>query len=492
MTARDGSPPRSSSGSSRRRRTPTGRSGARRRGSTRATARSPSSSRTGRCSASGRSTTRSRRSAGGRCGSSTRPCGPRCGSAPTSSPSWTASRRTRRSTRRSSSCARRGSSAPSPSRTRSCAGSPRGCPSLLAAPARGERRPRPRSCHSYPDWVAETWWRDLGADDARALMRAQNEPPETSPCARAGAGRRVVVERSRRSGSRAGYAWPQSRGSQLAGAAVGARPGERVLDLCAAPGGKATQLAAAGAEVVAVEKHPGRARELEANARGSGVELTVVNADALELPDEPRRLRPGARRRAVLGLGVLDSRPDLRWRAEPLPELQLGAPARPRRSGCGRAARSRTPSARSTAPRTRTSSTRSACRVDDLGAELAGVPPSAAARSSCSRCRTCTARPGSSCALRRSRRVTEPPRKLHAVAWRDWIRTVEIEPSALRRRLLAPRRAGPPPARTPARAIFHFDVGDGHFVEPITIGPVVLQCDRADRPRGAAASSTAT
>src|SRR5712691_9606285 len=33
--------------------------------------------------------------------------------------------------------------------------------------------------HSYPDWVAETWWRDLGAADAVALMRAQNESPET-------------------------------------------------------------------------------------------------------------------------------------------------------------------------------------------------------------------------------------------------------------------------------------------------------------------------
>src|SRR6185436_18656005 len=33
--------------------------------------------------------------------------------------------------------------------------------------------------HSYPDWVAEVWWRDIGADDARCLMRAQNEPLET-------------------------------------------------------------------------------------------------------------------------------------------------------------------------------------------------------------------------------------------------------------------------------------------------------------------------
>ena len=60
------------------------------------------------------------------------------------------------------------------------------------------------------------------------------------------------------------------------------------------------------------------------------------------------------------------------------------------------------------------------------------------------------------------------------MAWRDWIRTVEIEPSLYAadfadlgnqvRHLL---NAG-------AR-VFHFDVGDGHFVEPITIGPVVLR-----------------
>ncbi len=34
--------------------------------------------------------------------------------------------------------------------------------------------------HSYPDWIAQTWWRELGSDDARALMAAQNEEPETA------------------------------------------------------------------------------------------------------------------------------------------------------------------------------------------------------------------------------------------------------------------------------------------------------------------------
>ena len=162
--------------------------------------------------------------------------------------------------------------------------------------------------HSYPDWVAEVWWRDLGADGARDLMRAQNEPPE-----------RVLREPA--GGLK--EPWPQSRGSQLAGNAVGAQPGERVLDLCAAPGGKATQLAAAGAEVIAVEKHPGRARELEENAARLGAALTVVNADALELPVELNGFDRVLVDAPCSGLGVLNSRPDLRWRARPLPELQL-------------------------------------------------------------------------------------------------------------------------------------------------------------------------
>ena len=164
--------------------------------------------------------------------------------------------------------------------------------------------------HSYPDWVAETWWRELGPDDARALMVAQNEPAE-----------RVVRESKLRSGA----SWPQSRGSQLAGEAVGAQPGERVLDLCAAPGGKATQLAEVAAEVVAVEKHPGRARELEENAEHMGARnVEVVTADALALPAEHSGFDRVLVDAPCSGLGVLNSRPDLRWRATPLPELQLG------------------------------------------------------------------------------------------------------------------------------------------------------------------------
>jgi len=175
--------------------------------------------------------------------------------------------------------------------------------------------------HSYPDWVAESWWREWGPEDALGLMRAQNEPPETAVRTPEGP---LVVDEIPQEWIDEGRAWPQSRGSQLAGTAVGARPGERILDLCAAPGGKATQLAEVAAEVVAVEKHPGRARELEENAARLGAtNLTVLCADALELPEDLAGFDRVLVDAPCSGLGVLNSRPDLRWRAQPLPELQL-------------------------------------------------------------------------------------------------------------------------------------------------------------------------
>jgi len=176
--------------------------------------------------------------------------------------------------------------------------------------------------HSYPDWVAETWWEEWGAEEALALMRAQNEPPETAVRIVA-TGEALVVDRIDPGELERGEVWPQSRGSQLAGAAVGVEPGERVLDLCAAPGGKTTQLARLAAEVVAVELHPGRARELSENVRRLRFSnVRVVNADALELPAELDGFDRVLVDAPCSGLGVLAARPDLRWRAKPLPELQ--------------------------------------------------------------------------------------------------------------------------------------------------------------------------
>jgi 16S rRNA (cytosine967-C5)-methyltransferase len=183
--------------------------------------------------------------------------------------------------------------------------------------------------HSYPDWIYDVWVRDFGEDDAVTLMRAQNESPET--VVRVVSGEvdgeatdvpgAVRVDRVDEAALAAGRIWPQSRASQLAALTVGARDGERVLDSCAAPGGKAAMLAG---DVVAVEINEGRARELEENlARLGARNVRVVRADATQLPADLGEFDRALVDAPCSGLGVLARRPDLRWRAKPLPELQL-------------------------------------------------------------------------------------------------------------------------------------------------------------------------
>ena len=113
----------------------------------------------------------------------------------------------------------------------------------------------------------------------------------------------------------------QSRAAMLVARTLDPQPGERVLDLCAAPGGKSTHIAALmgnGGEVVAVERNPARAAELSDTARrlhASSVRVEVTDA-ALARPEgdvfDRVLVDP-----PCSGLGTLQARPDLRWRIAP-------------------------------------------------------------------------------------------------------------------------------------------------------------------------------
>jgi 16S rRNA (cytosine967-C5)-methyltransferase len=190
--------------------------------------------------------------------------------------------------------------------------------------------------HSHPEWLVELWWDALGAEETRALLAADNEPAELAlrvnslvdsdlsdiPGERDGD--TIVVDGPFDALAHPGYAagafTPQSRASQLVAPALGPRPGERVLDLCAAPGGKTTHIAALmgdEGEVVAVERHPGRARALRASAErmhAGSVHVVVGDAKAFEDPDGFDRVLLDP---PCSGLGTLRSHPDLRWRVTP-------------------------------------------------------------------------------------------------------------------------------------------------------------------------------
>jgi 16S rRNA (cytosine967-C5)-methyltransferase len=214
--------------------------------------------------------------------------------------------------------------------------------------------------YSMPDWIAERLVASLGVEDAMRTMEAAGRPAESALRWNPLRGPRVGLESELPSGgwrrddlapeayvlsapfaledSRAwarGLAMGQSRASQLVARIVDPQPGERVLDLCAAPGAKATHLAAlsrGGARITAVELRPARARQLRELAHRMGAVIEVVEGDGREVALE-------AGFDAVLvdppctGLGVLSARPDARWRRReealgPLVELQRDLLAR--------------------------------------------------------------------------------------------------------------------------------------------------------------------
>ncbi|HEY0081804.1 MAG TPA: 16S rRNA (cytosine(967)-C(5))-methyltransferase RsmB, partial [Pyrinomonadaceae bacterium] len=213
---------------------------------------------------------------------------------------------------------------------------------------------------SHPAWLVERWVGFFGAAEAESFARANNRTPPVAfrvnpgraaedevikrlhaagvevEASRVAAGAwRVVSAGGAASQLRAltseGAIYTQDEASQLVARVVGAQAGERVLDVCAAPGSKTTQIASeagASALVVAGDLYGQRLRVVRESAARQNLEnIQIVAYDA---ETSPLPFAAGAFRRVLVdapctGTGTLRHNPEIRWRLTPADIGELAA-----------------------------------------------------------------------------------------------------------------------------------------------------------------------
>jgi 16S rRNA (cytosine967-C5)-methyltransferase len=209
---------------------------------------------------------------------------------------------------------------------------------------------------SHPDWVVAMLLEEFGAADTVEVLRCDNTPPAVT--LRANPQRTnvdalldelraqelearrgdlvptaVVLDHARDPNAiaavREGRASPQDQASQAVIAALDPQPGDRVLDLAAAPGGKAAGAAERIGDsgvVVAADVHRGRVGLITDAALRLGLQsLHALVADGVAPPFRPAQFDRVLVDAPCSGLGVLRRRPDARWRIEEADIAQLAA-----------------------------------------------------------------------------------------------------------------------------------------------------------------------
>jgi 16S rRNA (cytosine967-C5)-methyltransferase len=210
--------------------------------------------------------------------------------------------------------------------------------------------------HSHPSWMVRRWLDQWGVDETISLCQTNNQlPPLAMRVNTLQGSRDEVIHRLREEKIVAaptsfsplgiiiqdpppltswgifqeGWLQVQDEASQLVSYIVAPRPGERILDVCAAPGGKATHLAQLmgdQGEIVAIDVSSGKLRLLRENCRRLGISIVkALNCDA----QSPLPFSDGSFDRVLVdapctGLGTLRRHPDAKWRveADDIPHLQ--------------------------------------------------------------------------------------------------------------------------------------------------------------------------
>lgn len=186
-----------------------------------------------------------------------------------------------------------------------------------------------------PAWLMARWRAAFGASEARAIAATIALEPATDLTARDPADAAALAAllegevlpggsiRTARRGDLAewpafagGRWWVQDAGAAIAARLLDVKPGETALDLCAAPGGKTLQLAAAGASVVALDRSADRLKRVAENLERVRLAAEVVAGDARSWPDK-RTFDAVLLDAPCSATGTFRRHPDVLWAAAP-------------------------------------------------------------------------------------------------------------------------------------------------------------------------------
>lgn len=206
--------------------------------------------------------------------------------------------------------------------------------------------------YSHPQWIVRRWIDRYGREDTRKLLLANNERPalslrinrlktdpaqfilmlenqqikaELSPYVDYFVRVRSLSKIGQMELFRGGFFTVQDESAALPCLLLDPRPGERILDLCAAPGGKTTNIAELmknQGEVIAVDRYESKLLMIRGGVERLGLRnVTMVAADATDLDT-------GLADRVLLdvpcsGLGVLTKKPDIKWKRDVTDVLHL-------------------------------------------------------------------------------------------------------------------------------------------------------------------------
>ena len=194
-----------------------------------------------------------------------------------------------------------------------------------------------------PDWLYARWRAAWGDADALAICALIAEEPATDLTPRDPDGSAALAEaleatvlaggslRTSRRGDVAGWPgyaegdwWVQDVSAAIPARLLAMRPGETALDLCAAPGGKTMQLAAAGASVTALDRSAVRLGRVKENLERVRLQAEIVAAEAADWPD-PRQFDAVLLDAPCTATGTFRRHPDLLWASRPVDVAKLAA-----------------------------------------------------------------------------------------------------------------------------------------------------------------------